>query len=256
MNKRGRDSLARELRRQREVLFREAADTEADLRFIEEDRESELEERAQEERLARLLARLDDRGKQAIAEIDAALQRISEGTYGRCEGCRQPIPIARLRALPAVRFCVDCARGHEKARPIATKEKAPHTGRVPADVSLLTDRELKALIREWVREDGRIDTEELRIRCRQGVVYLSGALPSEAEHSVLLQLVTDVIGLEEIVDRIQVKELLWEREDRTKARPPEERLPWDEPYGTEDIVENAEEDIDYVPPVDPTPEEE
>jgi RNA polymerase-binding protein DksA len=255
MNKRARDLLARELRRQREVLFKEVADTEADLQFITENRESELEERAQEEHAARLFARLDDRGKQAIGEIDAALQRISDGTYGRCAGCGRPIPRARLRALPAVRFCVNCARGREKSRPPTVKEEAPHTGRVPGDINLLSDRELQTVIHERVREDGRVDTEELRVRCRQGVIYLSGALPSEAEHSVLLQLLTDTLGLEEIVDRVQVNELLWERKDRSKVPPPEESLPWEEPYGTEDIVESSEEGTDYVPPVDPTPEE-
>lgn len=250
------DSLARELRRQREVLFKEVADTEADLRFIEEDRESELEERAQEERMVRLLARLDERGRRSLEEIDAALRRISEGTYGRCERCGRPIPVARLRALPATRFCVECAHEQEGPRSPAAEGRVPHTERVPGDFSLLTDRELEAVIREQVHEDGRVDTQELSIRCRQGVVYLRGALPSEAEHSVLLQLVTDVLGLNEVVDRIEVKEILWERESRFKAEPPEERLPWDEPYGTEDIVESTEEGRDYVPPMDPTPEEE
>jgi DnaK suppressor protein len=139
MNKKVRNSLAQELRRQREVLFKEVANTEADLRFIEEDRESELEERAQEERMACLLARLDERGKQAIEEIDAALQRIAKGTYGKCEGCRQPIPVTRLRALPVTRFCVKCARRQEGAPPTAPGEKTPHNARVPLDLSLLTD---------------------------------------------------------------------------------------------------------------------
>jgi len=256
MNKKTHDLLARELRRQREVLFKEVAHTQANLHFIAEDRESELEERAQEERAARLFARLDDRGKQAIEEIDTALRRISDGTYGRCEDCGRPIPIARLRALPAVRFCLKCAHEREKSRHQTAGEENPHTGHVSGDLSLLSDRELQATIRERVREDGRVDMEELQIRCRQGVVHLSGALPSEGEHSVLSQLVTDTLGLKEIVDRVQVNELLWERESRSKTFPPQEHLPWDELSGTEDIVESTEEGTDYVPPVDPTPEEE
>ena len=74
--------MTQQLRRRREALFREVADTEADLQFIAEDRESEFEERAQEERAARLFARLDLRGKHAIEEIDAALRRIAYGSYG------------------------------------------------------------------------------------------------------------------------------------------------------------------------------
>ncbi|MBI3304101.1 MAG: TraR/DksA C4-type zinc finger protein [Deltaproteobacteria bacterium] len=254
MNQDVRDALAEELYRQRAVLFGEVADTEADLRFIQEDRESELEERAQEERETRLLARLDDQGRRALAEIDAALRRIAEGTYGTCEGCGQSIAAARLRALPATRFCVDCAREQEAPRPLATEEEPTHPGPVPPDLSLLSDRELEAVIRERVREDGHVDMEELRIVCRHGIVHLEGVLPSEAEHSILLQLVTDVLGLGEIVDHLQVKEVLWEREDRSKAEPPEERQPGVEPYDTEDIVESLEEGIDYVPPISPTPE--
>lgn len=70
------------------------------------------------------------------------------------------------------------------------------------------------------------------------------------------QLLTDVLGLEEIVDHVQVQEVLWEREERTKAVPATEPRSEREPYGTEDIVESMEEEVDYVPPVSPTPEEE
>src|SRR5574342_353765 len=106
MDKEIRDELAQELRRQREMLFKEVADTEGDLNFIAEDRESEIEERAQEELAARLLTRLSDRGKRELEEIDAALERITAGGYGTCLACGEMISIARLRALPAARFCV------------------------------------------------------------------------------------------------------------------------------------------------------
>lgn len=256
MNGKTLQSIARDLRRQRDAFFKEFTDVEADLRFIAEDRESELEERAQEERSARVLARLDDRSRHLIEEVDAALQRIAEGNYGRCEDCGRVIPLARLQALPATRFCVSCAGANEKRPPMAHGEEAPRTGKVSGDFSFLTERELETGIREQVREDGRIDTQELRIACRRGVVYLEGALPSEAEHRILLQLVTDVIGIKEIVDHIRIEGLLWEREGRSKEEPPEVRLPWTEPSGTEDIVESTEEDIEFVPPAGPTPEEE
>jgi RNA polymerase-binding protein DksA len=108
-----RDRLAQELRRQRELLLMEVAETEAGLRVMAEARESEFEERGQEERLAGLLARLDDRAIQAFQEIEAALQRMIDRTYGTCESCGQPIPLARLHALPATRLCATCARVQE-----------------------------------------------------------------------------------------------------------------------------------------------
>lgn len=250
-----RDELTGKLHRQREMLFREVADSEGDLNFIAEDRESELEERAQEELAARLLDRLSDRGKRQLEEIDAALERIATGAYGTCLACRKLISIARLRALPATRFCVNCAFTQEKQSPITWQEEEPkHARHVPAELSIMTDLELQTLIMDKLRDDGRVDLEELRVVCRHGIVYLDGALPSEAERSVVLQIVQDVIGIEEVVDRIQIQELLWERDDRSKAEEPEEKAPWVEPYGTEDIVESEEEGTDYVPPARPISE--
>ncbi len=257
MNQKTIESLGKELHRQRRQLFKEAADTEADLAFIADDRESELEERAQEERAARLFARLDLRAKHAIEDIDAALLRIANGTYGIC-ACGRTIAVKRLQALPATRFCLDCARAQESGMPIIEEEEAPgeQPGPLPADFSLMSDPEIETALRELVREDGRIDGEELRIVFRHGVVYLDGALPSTAEHQMLLKLLTDIEGLQNIVDRVQVQEILWERAARSKPapeEPPPSRL---DPTVTEDVVKSNEEGIDYAPPVSPPPEEE
>lgn len=47
----------------------------------------------------------------AVEEIDDALRKIDRKTYGACERCQQPIPKARLRALPFARLCVACKSG-------------------------------------------------------------------------------------------------------------------------------------------------
>jgi DnaK suppressor protein len=47
----------------------------------------------------------------AVEEIDYALERIADKTYGYCERCFQPIPKPRLRALPHARLCVACKSG-------------------------------------------------------------------------------------------------------------------------------------------------
>ena len=47
----------------------------------------------------------------AVEEIDDALKRITDKTYGYCERCFQPIPKPRLRALPYARLCVACKSG-------------------------------------------------------------------------------------------------------------------------------------------------
>ena len=45
-----------------------------------------------------------------LEEIDAALLRIDEGTFGTCEECGQEIPKARLQMIPFARQCIECAR--------------------------------------------------------------------------------------------------------------------------------------------------
>lgn len=42
------------------------------------------------------------------AEVLAALRRMDEGTYGKCENCGRPIPLERLEAIPTATLCVAC----------------------------------------------------------------------------------------------------------------------------------------------------
>lgn len=53
--------------------------------------------------------------EQALEEIQDALRRIQEGTFGQCEECRAAIPKGRLQALPYARYCVACARKSEQS---------------------------------------------------------------------------------------------------------------------------------------------
>lgn len=250
------DSFAQLLRQQRGRYLKEFRNAETGLDVIAEERESELEEHAQEEQTARLLSRLDDQTLHAVKEIDAALQRILDGTYGKCESCHKPVSLGRLQILPATRFCRACSARNQARPGVAVAPETPSNAPVPTDLNLLSDRELVEAIREHLKEDGRIDMEELHIACRKGVVYLSGTLPSEAEHQILLQTLTDVMGFEEIVDHLETEALLWQTEKRTREVGPEITPRWQEPPPSEDIVESAEEDKDFIAPAKPTPSEE
>jgi DnaK suppressor protein len=50
-----------------------------------------------------------ERERRTLQEIEGALKRIKTGEYGVCASCEQPIPDARLKALPWARVCVSCA---------------------------------------------------------------------------------------------------------------------------------------------------
>jgi RNA polymerase-binding transcription factor len=53
---------------------------------------------------------LEENSEQVLDDIDAALRRIDEGTYGTCTNCGKPISEERLEALPWASLCIDCAR--------------------------------------------------------------------------------------------------------------------------------------------------
>ena len=57
------------------------------------------------------LTTLLDAARARLAEIDAALARVTAGGYGVCERCGGPIAAERLAALPATRVCITCAGG-------------------------------------------------------------------------------------------------------------------------------------------------
>jgi DnaK suppressor protein len=51
---------------------------------------------------------------QTLEEVNEALERIKEGTFGLCEECKKPIPKPRLQVIPFARYCVECARKVEE----------------------------------------------------------------------------------------------------------------------------------------------
>ena len=57
---------------------------------------------------------LEDNSSHVLAEIDAALARIEDGTYGRCERCGKEIGAERLEALPWATLCIEDKRQQER----------------------------------------------------------------------------------------------------------------------------------------------
>jgi DnaK suppressor protein len=55
-----------------------------------------------------LQARLRQNHSRLLRAVEAAMGRLDRGTFGLCESCEQPIPAARLNAVPWTRLCRDC----------------------------------------------------------------------------------------------------------------------------------------------------
>jgi DnaK suppressor protein len=101
--------LRRELSHDIDDLEADAFSTDGDRLSVDNPADIGSESFAQEFSLELL-----QRDEETLAEIDEALERVQNGSYGMCEGCSEPIPKARLNAVPHARNCVDCQRRAER----------------------------------------------------------------------------------------------------------------------------------------------
>jgi DnaK suppressor protein len=106
----------RRLRAARARLLGTVTTTDEELATLEAHPAGALSEDVMTEAATAILSRLEGRERHELDEIDAAQARLESGVFGVCERCGKPIPLERLRALPATRHCIACEGGHEAAR--------------------------------------------------------------------------------------------------------------------------------------------
>jgi RNA polymerase-binding protein DksA len=66
-------------------------------------------EQAQERENDEVVDAIGNETRQSLHDIQVALDRIADGTYGECEACGEPIGEGRLSAIPEATRCVNCA---------------------------------------------------------------------------------------------------------------------------------------------------
>ena len=109
-----------------EIGRRSKASTESAVQDIGDILDSVSEERTRELDLI-----LTDREKRKLAQIDDAIDRIEENTYGLCEECGIKIPKARLKVLPFAKFCVECQEKNEREEKYTREESEDGIRKVP-----------------------------------------------------------------------------------------------------------------------------
>jgi DnaK suppressor protein len=85
-----------------------------------------------EERTRELDMILTDREKKKLHQIDDAIDRIEENTYGLCEECGVKIPKGRLKVMPFAKYCVECQEKIEREERYAREEAEEGIKKVPA----------------------------------------------------------------------------------------------------------------------------
>lgn len=111
------NELRKQLEAERASLTEQAERLEAD--FLDE---SWKETRSEDDAFAGTATHERERtislarsARAVLDQIDAALRRIDDGSYGRCVRCGEPIPVARLEAIPQATYCMDCQRAEERS---------------------------------------------------------------------------------------------------------------------------------------------
>ena len=113
MNDRQREYFRLKLLDWREDILKEAKET---LQHLQDENQNhpDLADRASSETDRAIELRARDRQRKLIAKIDAALQRIEDGTYGFCEETGEPITLKRLEARPIATLSIEAQERHER----------------------------------------------------------------------------------------------------------------------------------------------
>ena len=113
MNERQREYFRQKLLDWKEGILKEAKETLQHLQN-ENQNHSDLADRASSETDRAIELRARDRQRKLIAKIDAAIQRIDDGTYGYCEETGEPIALRRLEARPIATLSLEAQERHER----------------------------------------------------------------------------------------------------------------------------------------------
>ena len=113
MNELQRAYFRRKLLAWREEILRSTKETLAHLQE-ESAQHADIADRATSETERALELRARDRQRKLIAKIDAALERIDDGTYGYCEETGEPISLRRLEARPIATLSIEAQERHER----------------------------------------------------------------------------------------------------------------------------------------------
>ena len=100
----------KQLLKQREAILNKSKRLKEDSYTLGTDGIQDMADAASNAYNADILMSLSDNDRNMVKEIDSALDKIANGTYGICEECDEPISEKRLEANPVARYCITCKR--------------------------------------------------------------------------------------------------------------------------------------------------
>lgn len=123
LSKKEKEQVRRQLLQRRAEILNDLHGNSSEIDRLQDPKADDLD-RAVEAGAMELLVALGDSERRELEEILVALEKLENGTYGRCEACLEEplhlcptcpnIPKVRLMALPTARLCVACQEAEEK----------------------------------------------------------------------------------------------------------------------------------------------
>ncbi len=108
-------SLREVLVRRRNALRQALAGDLSSLKELREQSKGDVVDFALDSAQDEISSQLAEAESRELSNIDDALERMRDGSYGQCEGCQSNIPLARLQALPYATCCIECQRKLEQS---------------------------------------------------------------------------------------------------------------------------------------------
>jgi DnaK suppressor protein len=90
-----------------------------------------------------LSSQLAEHEAKELVQVERALRRLKQGTYGKCEGCQIKIPVARLSALPYSTLCIKCQREFERDGSVGDYTGEADWGRISDQGHSMDEREFR-----------------------------------------------------------------------------------------------------------------
>ncbi len=110
-NQEQQEQIRQVLQQKREIIMQTQAGYQAELR---PERRKDFPDLGNEEMKSAIASHLVYHEMRELREIEAALSRLNDGTYGICSDCGSSIPQKRLDVLPYARFCLSCTKERQQ----------------------------------------------------------------------------------------------------------------------------------------------
>ena len=197
-----RDKLVSE----RKEILQRIHDVDTAVRTLNEP-EIELEEGVQKQVIGEFYGQLSVEARSRIGLIDLALRKIAAGEYGLCESCEDDIALKRLEAVPWARLCIGCAREHEKKKEVLPEPTMViPAAKIPEEYAGLPKEELLKLIQDRIEAHLDLDDLNIEVSVHAGAIHLEGAIQSETDREIILQVLTEEMKIDAVLDLMQIDE--------------------------------------------------